>query len=194
MPSRWRSARAATPLWCGKGAEQGQVTAAFDVPPRHPARALLAANDIRPEDELILRRVQLADGRTRAFVNDQPVERAGAARASARRWSKSTASMTTARWSMPRPIAACSMPSAGSRTRPRRSRRLWDCAAATREAAVAAHRAEVERAQREADYLRHAVEELRKLAPEAGEETALADAAHRDDAGREGRRRSARCP
>src|SRR5207344_202952 len=55
------------------GAEQGQVTAAFDVALDHPARALLAENDIPAEDELILRRVQLADGRTRAFVNDQPV-------------------------------------------------------------------------------------------------------------------------
>src|SRR5215468_10826998 len=68
------------------GAEQGQVTACFDVAKNHPARAILAANDVAapaseeesraegaPEDELILRRVQLADGRTRAFVNDQPV-------------------------------------------------------------------------------------------------------------------------
>ena len=51
----------------------GQVTAVFDVVHGHPARALLAANDISSEDELILRRVQLSDGRTRAFVNDQPV-------------------------------------------------------------------------------------------------------------------------
>src|SRR5437899_229685 len=56
-----------------QGAEQGQVTACFDVRADHPVRALLAANEIAPEDELILRRVQLADGRTRAFVNDQPV-------------------------------------------------------------------------------------------------------------------------
>src|SRR5512144_2102787 len=56
-----------------QGLEQGQVTAVFDVAQGHPARALLAANDISPEDELILRRVQLSDGRTRAFVNDQPV-------------------------------------------------------------------------------------------------------------------------
>ena len=56
-----------------QGAEQGQVTAAFDVAADHPVRALLAENDIPAEDELILRRVQFADGRTRAFVNDQPV-------------------------------------------------------------------------------------------------------------------------
>ena len=56
-----------------QGAEQGQVTASFDVPATHPARLLLSDNDIAAEDELILRRVQLADGRTRAFVNDQPI-------------------------------------------------------------------------------------------------------------------------
>src|SRR5438477_2372092 len=55
------------------GTGQGQVTAAFDVPASHPARAILAANDLPSEDELILRRVQFADGRTRATVNDQPV-------------------------------------------------------------------------------------------------------------------------
>src|SRR6202140_2118874 len=56
-----------------QGVEQGQVIAVFEVGRKHPARALLKANDIATEDELILRRVQLADGRTRAFVNDQPV-------------------------------------------------------------------------------------------------------------------------
>ena len=56
-----------------QGAEQGQVTAAFELRSGHPAAALIAANDIPTEDELILRRVQFADGRTRAFVNDQPV-------------------------------------------------------------------------------------------------------------------------
>ena len=51
---------------------------------------------------------------------------------------------------------------------------MWETRRAAREA-VDAHRIEVERAQREADYLRHSVEELGKLAPEQGEETALAD-------------------
>src|SRR3982751_4797265 len=56
-----------------QGAEQGSVVAAFDLGPKHPAYALLAENDIPREDTLILRRVQLGDGRTKAFVNDQPV-------------------------------------------------------------------------------------------------------------------------
>src|SRR5215831_19372817 len=55
------------------GATQGQVTAAFELPQDHPVRELMAAYEIPVEDELILRRVQFADGRTRAFVNDQPV-------------------------------------------------------------------------------------------------------------------------
>src|ERR671934_3015395 len=53
------------------GAEQGQVTAAFELAANHPARTLLSGNDVPAEDELILRRVQFGDGRTRAFVNDQ---------------------------------------------------------------------------------------------------------------------------
>src|SRR5215813_4321562 len=60
-----------------EGAEQGQVIAAFELANDHPARRLLADNDLiadaAAEDELIVRRVQFADGRTRAFINDQPV-------------------------------------------------------------------------------------------------------------------------
>src|ERR1700680_4405284 len=56
-----------------QGIEQGQVTAVFEIATDHPARALLEDNSIAAEESLILRRVQLADGRTRAFVNDQPV-------------------------------------------------------------------------------------------------------------------------
>src|ERR1700754_4342769 len=57
------------------GAEQGQVVASFDIPKNHPARTILRANDLGGEEEgdLILRRVQLSDGRTRAFINDRPV-------------------------------------------------------------------------------------------------------------------------
>ena len=59
------------------GAEQGQVTAVFDVPKGHPAAALLSDNGLDERFggscEMILRRVQLADGRTRAFINDQAI-------------------------------------------------------------------------------------------------------------------------
>ncbi|HZP19962.1 MAG TPA: DNA repair protein RecN [Bauldia sp.] len=55
------------------GAGQGDVTAVFDVPAAHPVRAVLADSGIEAECDLILRRVQGEDGRSRAFVNDQPV-------------------------------------------------------------------------------------------------------------------------
>jgi DNA repair protein RecN (Recombination protein N) len=51
---------------------------------------------------------------------------------------------------------------------------LWSARRDAQEA-VAAHRAEVERAQREADWLRHAVDELGRLAPQPSEESALAE-------------------
>src|SRR5690348_6554679 len=55
------------------GQEQGQVSAMFELARNHPAQAILAEHGIPVEDPLILRRVQFADGRTRAFVNDQAV-------------------------------------------------------------------------------------------------------------------------
>src|ERR1700691_4369664 len=55
------------------GQPQGQVTAVFDLPAGHPSLKALESQSIAWEGELILRRVQFADGRTRAFVNDQSV-------------------------------------------------------------------------------------------------------------------------
>src|SRR3954452_3671128 len=46
------------------GAEQGQVTATFDIPKGHPATRILSENGLDDTGEMILRRVQLADGRT----------------------------------------------------------------------------------------------------------------------------------
>ena len=55
------------------GAAQAGVSAAFDVGPSHPARALLDAQGLDHDGELILRRRVAADGGSRAFINDQPV-------------------------------------------------------------------------------------------------------------------------
>ena len=155
------------------GAEQGQVTAAFDVPADHPARALLAANELPPEDQLIMRRVQLADGRTRAFVNDQPVgvqvlRTLGGALVEihGQHDERALVDASTHRALLD---AFGGLDEQGAEVG-----RLWQARRQT-EAAVAAHQREVERAQREAEFLRHAVAELAKLAPEAGEETALAE-------------------
>src|SRR5689334_489380 len=156
-----------------QGLEQGQVTAVFDVPRNHPTRALLAANDIPADDELILRRVQFADGRTRAFVNDQPVSvqilrDLGSALVEIHGQHDERALVDAA--THRRLLDAFG----GLEVRAREVERLWADRRA-KEAEAEAHGAEVERARREADWLRHAVEELTRLAPEPSEETTLAE-------------------
>ena len=95
------------------GETQGQVTAVFDCPLDHPARRIARDAEIDTEGDLILRRVQVADGRTRAFVNDQPVS-VQVLKASGRPSSRSTASTMTAPSSIRSLIAPFSTPSAGS--------------------------------------------------------------------------------
>src|ERR1019366_9373884 len=56
-----------------RGATQAQATAIFSLAPDHPAWAYLADKGLgeTPDDDLVLRRQLGADGRSRAFVNDQ---------------------------------------------------------------------------------------------------------------------------
>ena len=56
-----------------QGADKGQVSALFELPRDHGVFALLAEHEIETDGQLVLRRVQSNDGRTRAFVNDVPV-------------------------------------------------------------------------------------------------------------------------
>jgi DNA repair protein RecN (Recombination protein N) len=154
-----------------QGVEQGQVTAMFEVSKKHPARAILKANDIAAEDDLILRRVQFSDGRTRAFVNDQPVsvnvmKQLGAVLVEIHGQHDDRALVDAA--------THRSLLDAfgGLEADAAKVAALWEARRATQEA-VDTHRANIERAQREAEWLRHAVDELRKLGPQPGEETAL---------------------
>src|SRR5262245_58876682 len=55
------------------GEEQASVTACFDLPPKHPLRAVLKEKDIDTQDGVILRRTLGRDGRSKAFINDSPV-------------------------------------------------------------------------------------------------------------------------
>jgi len=156
-----------------QGTEQGQVTAVFEVARTHPARALLKANDIAAEDDLILRRVQFADGRTRAFVNDQPVsvqvmKELGTALVEIHGQHDERALVDAA--THRRLLDAFGALEADAA----KVAWLWEARRAA-QAAADGHRAEVERAKREGDWLRHAVEELGKLAPQTAEETALAE-------------------
>jgi DNA repair protein RecN (Recombination protein N) len=55
------------------GAAQGSATAIFELRSGHPAAALLAGQEIDADGEIVLRRTLSADGRSRAFINDQAV-------------------------------------------------------------------------------------------------------------------------
>jgi DNA repair protein RecN (Recombination protein N) len=155
-----------------QGAEQGQVIAVFEVAGDHPAHGLLNANAIAVEDELILRRVQFADGRTRAFVNDQPVsvqvmKQLGVALVEIHGQHDERA-LTDAATHRRLLDAFGALEAYAARVAA-----LWEARRAA-EAEAAAHRTQVERAQRESDWLRHAVDELDRLSPQTAEETTLA--------------------
>lgn len=155
------------------GAAQGQVTAVFDVPRNHPARELLAENAIEDEGDIILRRVQSADGRTRVFVNDQPAS-VGLMRAIGHALVEIHGQHDERALVDPDAHRAL-LDAFGGHLGVVRSTaeawRLWHAA----EQELSRHRARVEAAAREADYLRACVAELSDLDPQPGEETELAE-------------------
>ncbi|NEU95546.1 DNA repair protein RecN [Bradyrhizobium uaiense] len=155
------------------GAEQGQVTATFDVPKGHPAARILAENGLDDTGEMILRRVQLADGRTRAFINDQAIsvqtlKAVGAVLVEIHGQHDERALVDA---STHRQLLDAF---AGHEKDVAALEALWDIRR-TAGTALDEHRAGMERAAREADYLRHASQELKALAPKEGEETELAN-------------------
>ena len=56
-----------------KGTEQAVVSAEFDLEASHPVFKLLKEQGVDAVSPLILRRILSADGRSRAFINDEPV-------------------------------------------------------------------------------------------------------------------------
>ena len=55
------------------GAAQGSATAVFDPAAKHGARALLKDQAMPHDGEIVLRRSLAADGKSRAFINDEAV-------------------------------------------------------------------------------------------------------------------------
>lgn len=155
------------------GAAQGQVIAVFDVPRNHPARALLAENDIEDDGDIILRRVQTGDGRTRVFVNDQPssvtlMRDVGRALVEIHGQHDERALVDPGAH---RELLDSFGGHLGAVRGTGEAWRYWrNC-----EQELSRHRAKVEAAAREADYLRASVAELAKLDPQPGEETELAE-------------------
>ncbi|TPJ79886.1 DNA repair protein RecN [Mesorhizobium sp. B2-6-2] len=155
------------------GVAQGQVIAVFDVPRNHPARALLAGNDIEDDGDIILRRVQTADGRTRVFVNDQPssvtlMRDVGRALVEIHGQHDERALVDPGAH---RELLDSFGGHLGAVRGTGEAWRYWrNC-----EQELSRHRAKVEAAAREADYLRASAAELARLDPQPGEETELAE-------------------
>ncbi len=151
------------------GADRAIISAEFSVPVAHPAWAVLSANDISadPNEMMILKRVVAADGPSRAFVNGQPVAAALLAEIGASL------------------VEIHGQHAAAQLLRPSVHLELLDAFAglggmvdecgtrwATFETARTVRRElehAVSTAQERQDWLRYAVEDLSKLAPDAGE-------------------------
>ena len=154
------------------GAENGQVTAVFDVPLDHPARKLIKANGLDDEGDIILRRIQSSDGRSRVFINDQAasvalmrevghelVEIHGQHADRALVDIASHRNLLDAYGRVEEDVNAV-------KERYRQWREL--------ETELKKYREKLDEAAREAEYLRSSVEELDRLEPNEGEEEDLA--------------------
>ncbi len=155
-----------------QGASQGQVTAIFEPGAGHPVFALLAANGIDAGDTLILRRVQSADGRTRALINDTAVSvhllrQIGQALVEIHGQHDDRALID--------PSGHRDLVDAfgGLSEEARAVAAAFDAWKAA-EQAHAAHATEIAAVRANADYVSHALDELRELAPQTSEEEGLA--------------------
>ena len=154
------------------GQTQASVAAAFLPSHGHPCFDILRDQGISAEDELVLRRVLQADGKSRAFINDQPVsvallKRLGATLVEVQGQHEQVG--------LADPATHAGLLDAFGALDGERSATASAWAAwrdATRR--LAAARDAIASAQREEEWLRHAVGELTDLAPEEGEEDTLA--------------------
>jgi len=155
------------------GSEQATVSAVFELPAGHQALQTLAEHELGIDGEpLILRRTLSADGRSRAFINDQPVsvsllKEIGASLVEVH------GQFDNQRLMQPDAHGGLLDAFAGHRDQVDTVAEAfsdWRAAVARREAAEQ----EAETARRDEDFIRHAVAELTKLDPQPDEETALA--------------------
>ncbi len=158
------------------GASEASAAASFSSPPGHPVHQLLAGHGLDAGGELLFRRVLAADGRSRAFINDQPVgvallRRAGTCLVEMQGQHEQLGLADPA-------IQRSLLDSFGvdpALTDEAAAR--WAAWRAAQAAAVEA-RAAADRTARDADFLTHAAAELEALAPEPDEETRLAELRH----------------
>ncbi|MEO0904777.1 MAG: AAA family ATPase, partial [Pseudomonadota bacterium] len=154
-----------------QGAEQGEVTAWFDLPADHPAMAVLEEAGITVEDELILRRINTRDGRKTAWINDRRVS-GEVLRALSDTLVELHGQHDDRGLLNPRGHRQMLDSYAGLEAALEKARKSWRALSAAQRDLQAAE-TRIAEARAEEDYLRHAVAELDTLAPEAGEEATL---------------------
>jgi DNA repair protein RecN (Recombination protein N) len=156
------------------GSDQAAVTAVFDLPPGHPARAILADQGIETaEDVLTVRRVVTRDGRSRAFADEQPVS-VGLLRKLGDTLVEIHGQFDTHGLLNPATHMGILDAYAGLEKKASGVRRAWNTWR-TKAAERAQAEADLARDREEEEALRHAVEELRALAPKPGEEAELSE-------------------
>jgi DNA repair protein RecN (Recombination protein N) len=158
------------------GQEQAVVTAFFTPPLAHPAFALLAEQGLEADEDIVIRRLVNRDGRSRAFVNDQPVS-AGLLR----RLAGLLVEVQGQHDQIGLADTAAHGPLLDGFGVPPALTEAVSAAWSTwreRLAALDAARRALAEAQRDEEWLRHAVGELSDLRPEPGEEEQLAQARH----------------
>jgi len=163
------------------GQPQAAVTVTFELPPGHAAHAVLEENELASEagEPLVVRRTVRADGGSRAFVNDQAVS-AGLLRELGSTLIETHGQHDDRGLLNPRGHRALLDGFAGADLAP--VERAWRAVEAA-QSALAGAQAEAEAAERDRDWLDHVVAELDRLAPEPGEEEALAGERARMQAG-----------
>lgn len=152
-----------------QGAAQGEVTAVFDLPADHPAHEVLQGAGIASDDELILRRINAADGRKTGYVNDRRVS-GEVLRQLSEVLVELHGQHDDRGLLNPRGHRALLDAFGGLDTTP--VRQAWAARRAARRALAEGEEA-LARARQEEDFLRHAVAELDDLAPVPGEDAEL---------------------
>ncbi len=153
------------------GADQGEVTAVFDLRDGHAAHQVLADAGLPSGDELILRRVNTVDGRKTAWVNDRRVS-GEVLRALSDTLVELHGQQDDKGLLNPRAHRAMLDDFAGVTDGLAATRAAWTAFSRTTKALETAE-AELQAMQAEEEFLRHAVGELDALNPEPGEEEAL---------------------
>ncbi len=154
-----------------KGADQASVTAEFHVDAGHAVHALLREQGLDSDTTLILRRILGADGRSRAFINDQPVS-VTLLRDAGETLVEIHSQFETHGLLDSKTHRALLDDYAGLTADVRGLSRLWQDWKDI-ESALATAKSDAEKAKADEDYLRHAVAELQTLDPQPGEEESL---------------------